>query len=134
MVASQTATTGAIELTASDLVKVNKGQLIRGRNALGDIINPTYRSQEYAKEKYSRNPTAGYGNPDLYDTGSFYNSIRFHIEGTIIKWESTDSKAPDLLAKYGSVLGVYENIMLQEYRKSKLYPLMRQIIKAETGL
>lgn len=139
MVAQETATVGAVELTMDKLVDVNREQMLAGRDANGDEIQPSYKyyqydsNQTYADYKNKKNPKAGYGIPDLYDTGSFYKSISFYIEGVQMKWNATDEKTPDLLKKYGSVLGVYENEALKAYRQNTLLPLVIQIIKAATG-
>lgn len=124
---------GAIELTANQLADVNREQLDAGRDAKGDSISPAYRSNEYAKYKYGINPKPGYGIPDLKDTGSYYSKIKFYIEGSDINFYDTDSKANSIFAKYGSVLGVYENTALEKYRREFLYPLIIQLTNATLG-
>lgn len=138
MVANKTATVGALELLSKDVADVQRDQLRHGRNSLGDSITPNYKyylvgeKETYADFKNEMNPLAGHGTPDLNLTGSFYASIRFHIEGSIINWEADDPNG--LLSKYKSVLGIYKNDALILFQTRKLYPLMIQIIKAETGL
>lgn len=134
------AASGAIELTAVPLADVNRTQMNVGRNAEGDKIIPDYSmyggSDSYPAMKHEMNPAPGFGTPDLKLTGDFHKSARVYISSGVLKWEATDSKAAELLAKYGKagpVLGVYENAPLENYRIKYLYPAYISIAKAMTG-
>ena len=124
----------AIMSTDIELIEVNKDDLLHGLNALGAKITPRYKSANYAAKKEQRNALPGYGTPDIRQTGSFYDHIEFIIQGKRLIWQNTDVKAPDLLAKYGSLLGVFENNTLQVYRQQYLYPAIATLIKQRTGM
>lgn len=124
----------AILSTDIELIEVNQNNLLRGLNALGVKITPAYKNDAYARRKQQKNSLPPYGTPDLYRTGSFHEKIEFHIQGRRLVWEDSDSKAPDLLKKYGSVLGVSENDLLIKYRKTVLLPVLLRDYKRKTGM
>lgn len=124
----------AIMSTDVELIDVNQENLQSGLNALGVKITPKYKSEAYALRKERMNAQPGFGTPDLKLTGSFYERIEFHINGRQVVWEDTDSKAKDLLAKYGAILGVSENNVLQKYRQQYLFPAIAREIKVKTGM
>ena len=71
-----------------------------GKKPDGSIIG-LYRSEEYAREKFSKNTSAGFGNVDLTLTGSLWRGIQ--ISGFNDKYEifSSDSKYEEITEKYG---------------------------------
>jgi hypothetical protein len=124
----------AIMATDIELIDVNQGNLMEGMNALGLKIEPKYKNPKYALKKEQKNSFPGYGTPDLYVTGSFHEKIELFISGGVLQWENSDGKAADLLAKYGSVLGVFENDRLIKYRSLYLFPATARLIKQQTGM
>lgn len=80
-----------------DLVR---GQLYFGYDGDGLRLAP-YRNKYYAQKKNQQNPAAGYGNPDLYATGQFYQGIMSEVTGGQVTTFSNDPKNDDLTDKYG---------------------------------
>lgn len=74
-----------------------------GEDTTGHFISPGYKRQTYAEMKESMNPKPGLGNPDLFLTGEFYNSLQFNINKSQMTFtvNSKDDKATKLEKKYG---------------------------------
>jgi hypothetical protein len=112
-----------------DFVEENKKQLFEGFNKAGNNLK-TYASADYAFYKYSRNPGPGLGNPDLYDTGAFYQGIQAIVSSGTISIGSTDPKEPELLAKYPGIFGLGGKFK-REFIANKLRPVyMSEVRKA----
>ena len=123
----------SIEETKDEIVKKQKEQLLQGLNAKGEKIG-RYRSNKYARAKNQMNPLPGLGVPDLKLTGAFHAGINVTINTETFKTESTDSKGPDLEAKYGNeILGLNEESK-DEYVKESLRPEFLKRIRKITGL
>lgn len=86
-----------------------------GKRPDGSIIG-LYRSEEYARDKYNKSNSAGFGNVDLTLTGSLWRGIQ--ISGFNGEYEvfSTDSKYEDIADKYG-----YYNFNLSEEERNFLF-------------
>lgn len=72
----------------------------------GDIYSTgtktTYAWDSYKKEKYAKNPRAGYGNVDLINTGAFIDSFKLNKpKQNKYKWGATDSKRNKIVDMYG---------------------------------
>jgi hypothetical protein len=119
----------AILSTDIELIEVNKQNLLRGLSALGAKITPPYKNDRYAQRKQQKNALPPYGIPDIYNTGSFQSRIEFHIAGRVAIWEDSDPKAVQLLEKYGSLLGVFENDLLEKYRILYALPALVREVK-----
>lgn len=88
------------------LADLNRKQLLAGKTAEDAYIQPGYKSAAYARKKNAQNPAPGYGNPDLYKTGSFSRQITATANTTGVAVVSSDYKQDQLLQKYGpKVLG-----------------------------
>lgn len=126
----------SINETAVALENVNRQHLDYGFNALGIKIGSyqPYRDDVYARAKNTKNPNPGLFNPDLYSSGSFYEKIKVTVSARKLTWSDSDVKARDLLAKYGSVLGVFESNALQQYRERFLWPIIIRKFKLQTGI
>jgi hypothetical protein len=80
-------------------------ETIRSRWALGlkpdGSIIGLYAGEDYAREKFSKNSSAGFGNVDLTLTGSLWKGIQ--ISGFKNEYEvfSKDSKYDEIVDKYG---------------------------------
>lgn len=121
----------SLERTQANFIEIQKSQLYAGFNVagikLGDLT--PYASAAYAIDKANRNSLPGLGNPDLYDTGSFYEGITTEVGDDAIKVLSTDSKDPALEKKYpGAVAGLGGPFMV-EYIKV-LQPTLIKTINA----
>ncbi len=93
-----------------DIIDKNREQLMDGFNKEKKRLKK-YASPQYAAKKNRRNPVPGYGNPDLYDTGSFQQAMKLNIQSTTLyEITSTDSKTPDLKKKYGVT---YQHTLVQ---------------------
>ena len=79
------------DLSVSDFTSEQKRQLYQGLNRFGTKLKP-YALQFYAAKKNKMNSNPGYGNPDFFVTGAFYQGITVEREGESIKEFSTDEK------------------------------------------
>lgn len=71
-----------------------------------------YRSVAYSILKNQRNPSPGFGRPDLYDTGSFYRDFNLTVTDDEFEVDSNDEKSEMLKDKYGDkIFGLSESDM-----------------------
>ena len=93
-----------VKANENALIDFNTRQLLEGKDSFDKAIDPIYASAGYAEMKLHLNPR---GVVDLKLTGEFHNSIFIDANQYPIIFKSSDSKADELLAKYGEeVLGV----------------------------
>lgn len=147
MLQKQTATIGAIELTANDLVNVNKVQLEHGMGSDGlplTDLSPEFELPEvgkYLPYKVAKNPLSQ-GRYDMNYSGYSYDTMYMREEGRgniIIDGEGWAKEydlgnvtfAQDLR---GRIFGIYPSDALTTYQHTILYPMSISIVKAETGL
>lgn len=119
----------SLERTQGNFVEIQRQQLFAGFNVagikLGDL--KPYISAAYAIDKANRNALPGLGNPDLYDTGAFYEGIKVEIGSNALKVWSTDSKDEELESKYEGALAGLGGPFLIEYLKVLQPTLIKQI-------
>ncbi len=126
--------TKAIDRTADEMAVLNREQLENGHDRQGHKLKPSYRSKVYAEEKNRMNPGPGMWNPDLILTGAFVESFTAKLSGQSIDFEATESKADDLIEKYGKdVLGL-EDTQQEYYNYEVFYPEFAGEIENKTGL
>jgi hypothetical protein len=115
-----------------DFTEENKKQLFGGYDKFQERLRH-YANAEYAFYKYSKNPAPGLGNPDLFDTGSFYNHIQTIVRSGTISIGSTDSKAPELEVKYPGIFGLGGKYKA-EFIEQNLRPAWMRQVKKELQL
>lgn len=120
-----------IESTKQELADLNRDQLRYGYDKNGERLK-SYSSLTYAIDKNQRNPLAGVGNPDLRDTGKFYNGWKIDVSQTDITFDSTDSKTPDLESKYGQTIFGLTTESKSTYVTNILYDLIKRYIQDKT--
>lgn len=93
-----------LEQSQYEIIAFNRGQLHAGQDNTGGLIDRKYKRKQYALFKEELNPVPGYGTPDLYVSGNFYNGIGVVVNSS--QWNftisSSDSKAPKLELKYST--------------------------------
>ncbi|MDR2775626.1 MAG: hypothetical protein LBC19_12970 [Tannerella sp.] len=110
------------------IVAVNQEQLQMGQKKDGSKVG-WYRSEQYAQFKNSMNPLPPFRVPDLRLTGAFYAGMKLDIAGDSFVISSSDSKAPDLVEKYGEeILGISEE-GAQLVKEEITMPAMRKKTK-----
>jgi len=92
----------SMQQTSFEITALNKTQLYNYGVGSDGIKLTTYKSKYYAKEKSYDNPRPGFGIPDLFVTGAFYNGIGVVINKKTFITDSTDVKASRLELLYGS--------------------------------
>lgn len=93
------AITNGMEQYEEDLVDLNKDQMNeQGVDSKGNRIEPDYAPSTVAV-KTAEGQT--FSHVTLRDTGSFQRSMYLFIQGDSFDFDSSDSKTPDLVAKYG---------------------------------
>lgn len=82
------------------IIDMNTAQLLQGKRSDGSLLNPEYRSDEYAAMKQGMNPRPPYATPDLFLTGDFQEG--FFVKRVKLGWEisSKDKKRQKLVDKY----------------------------------
>ena len=121
----------AIKKNENALIDYNIGQLLKGQDSLGKVLDPPYASASYSEFKLHLNPL---GVVDLKVTGDFHNSIFINANDFPILFDSRDKKAPELLAKYSEdVLGVQDK-NLEEFIRYTVLPDFLDLIRGTARL
>ena len=93
-----------------------------------------YSSAGYSFEKEKKNPSPGYGRPDLFLTGAFYKGFKVTIQPQFYLITSTDSKTKKLIAKYGENIFGLSQFSKDQLVEEKLRKGLANHIFAVTGL
>lgn len=103
-----------IQLNSTEIIRLVKNRLKYGQSVDGGKVG-TYASEEYAAMKHQQNPLAGFGNVDLFLTGSLSDDITVIKKGERFEILSTDEKYSKIANKYGAEeFGLTED-QLQEF-------------------
>lgn len=89
-----------------ELEDINVAQLMEGRDAEGELIEPKYQNPLYEDLKHSMNPKPPKGTPDIKKTGDFHESIVAKPIKGGVKMDATNWKKKKLTKKYGPLLGI----------------------------
>lgn len=123
----------ACRVSGFDIVQSIRSQMLRGERGDNQKIQPKYSSPIYAIDKQRRNPQAGFGNPDLYDTGAFQGGIYIKFGNYNFTIGSNDSKSPDLEAKYTTQIFAL-NTTSREQLIPKIYARLFRSLKQQLGI
>lgn len=118
---------GAID-TSDDLVRLQRFQLLSGKDSEGDIIG-IYRSDAYAFKKFQMNPLPGFRKMDFRLTGDFYKGIFADPREKTVVIDSSDEKTDKLLEINPDIFGLHKE-NASEYSLQYLGPAVTQRIKA----
>lgn len=124
----------AIERTKDAAVDLNREQLYFSSMRSDGSYLQAYRSEFYAEYKERKNPSPGFGSPDLYDTGSFQNKMFAVVKGDELTFDSKDSKTADLVKKYGKLIFGLTSKSLDEYATVTVHRELVRRVKEVTGL
>jgi hypothetical protein len=111
---------GSMEATKGDLVRRQKGQLLRGERADGKKIGK-YKSEAYARRKHALNPLAGEGYMDWALTGELYEEIFADVREQSVVLDTADPKAEKLIEDHGDPFGLNQDNR-GSYAKEELQP------------
>lgn len=104
----------------------------RGIEGMGVEI-ASYAPYKYSTIRSKRYKNQPYNRVTLKDTGKFYESLELIIDDNGFYIDSYDSKAPDLLEKYGKTIFRLTNenlkILLNEYIRPSLTSKLANYIK-----
>lgn len=116
------------------LTQPNKDQLYtKGQKSDGSFLRG-YANGEYAQYKNFLNSLPGLGQPDLFETGAFYNGFFVKVESRSITFGSTDQKSAALEQKYGKeIFGLTEENK-KIYQMTFIRPEIQKYITKVTGL
>lgn len=90
-----------IKSNSERMLTLNKEQLKEGFDKQGKRLRE-YRSDLYAQVKNRMNPLPGYGNPDLFKTGAFFEEFTLRVEQKVYFYMySQDAKYFTLVKNYG---------------------------------
>lgn len=129
-------TVRVIEATGDKYLDINRSQMMEGKGRDRNIgrYSQSKLGRTYAKIKNNMNPDAGLGNVDLRLTGSFQDKMMLIVTGNDIEIDSTDEKAPDLLAKYGGQIYGLNSKNHPVYNETVFLPAFIDEIERITGL
>lgn len=88
----------AVRANEQAVADMNRAQLFEGLQSTGELIEPQYQSDSYARYKFTLNPL---GVVDLKVTGAFYSGIFVSADKFPIYLFSRDEKTRKLVGKYG---------------------------------
>jgi hypothetical protein len=122
----------SLESTKGDLLRRQKGQMLRGERADGSKIGQ-YKSDAYAKRKFRMNPLAGEGNMDWALTGKLYDELFVDVRENSLVVDTADPKAEHLIEEHGDPFGLNKRNS-GAYAKEELQPeavmrIRKQILK-----
>lgn len=126
----------SVEETKDAAVSFVKGQLHYGEDGSGHLLNPKYKSRQYAKKKEAENPIPGFGTPDLFLKGDFTAGIEEVVNASSYSFtiDSTDSKAPKLEGQYGKEIYALNDQNKEYYSTEILKPHLIENLKNQLGL
>ena len=85
-----------------EIIELNKSQLLDDGEDSEGVKLKEYSDYYYANRKHKRNPSPGFGVPDLYDKGDFYDGFKMKLNNKkSYDIFSTDSKNNKLVKQYG---------------------------------
>lgn len=117
----------------SNLRNLKEDEFLRGERPDGSIIG-IYRNLFYGQQKNRKNPLAGFLHVDLIDTGAFVNSSRLlKQQAGIYRFGFTDSKAPDLLERYGRDIAGLSQETFNKFQIDIIKPRFVRKIKNSLG-
>lgn len=110
-----------------------KGQLKSGKDKTGAAIIPSYlvnnyANRRYAIKKYASNSLPGYGNPDLYLSGSLYEALKLARTSNTLTITSSVSYFEHIDKKYGEQPFGLDEDSKDIYRENVLFPLLSKRI------
>lgn len=115
-----------------EIIRLEQQQMLSGKKADDSHIGQ-YKSGKYALMKWQQNPLAGMGNVDLHLTGAFFNDMFVDVRTLSFVMDSGDSKAGDLIDKYGDPFGLSLESRVKIATET-IMPLYRERFKEVTGL
>ncbi|KIO75574.1 hypothetical protein TH53_19745 [Pedobacter lusitanus] len=120
--------------TKADMILLNQIQLYNhGIDANGNLLTP-YKSDSYARKKFSRNPGPGFGQPDLKDTGEFYQDYTLSANRTDYELDSSNMKSSALKKHYGDAIFGLTKDNKKVYALGVFYSAIQRYITFKTGL
>lgn len=124
--------TDSVMETEEQLLDVNREQLLDGKDKDG-ADNPDYSNyMGYGDTKMEMNPrNRGYYDMNL--TGNSFRNMLLYLNGRNIEVHTSGEAAEWDRLYGGRFFGIGDNIHLENYRISFLYPQIIKNIKNETG-
>lgn len=130
-----------VQQTSYEIETLNKQQLYNygvrssatGVNSKVDKLSP-YKSKYYAKEKNIMNPRPGYGVPDLFLTGKFYQGFTVVVKQNSFEVDSVDSKSESIKKRYGDDIFGLTGYNTKVYALGVFYTQFKKFVTLKTGL
>lgn len=117
----------AVDQTADQLVRLQRFQLLTGKDSSGGTIG-IYRSDRYAFKKFLMNPLPGFRRMDFRLTGDFYKGIFADARENSVVIDSSDEKTGRLLDINPDIFGLSKQ-NASEYAKQYMGPVATKLIK-----
>jgi len=123
----------SVLLTGDKAILLNQEQLYRlSQDSDGRQLKP-YSSGDYAEYKHSINPFLSTGQPDLRETGAFYDAFQVEVNSKTIKFDSTDGKTAKLERKYSSKIFGLNKYNMAYFANQHVIPKIREELRVLTG-
>lgn len=118
------------------LADLNREQMLRGENAHGGKITPSYlndpffktpeQARKYAqwKQEITPNPRRDFATPNLIIRGDFHESITAKISSRIVRFETATLLGRKVTAKFTNVLGM--NPESRYYIRKQILPQVKR--------
>lgn len=120
--------------TSFEITALVEHQIYHGLLSTGAKISPQYAGKDYAKKKALMNPLAGYGTPDAFLKGNFYNAMGVSVSGGNYDIESTVEYAQKLVNSYGDNFMRLSQANLKVYAEGEFFEAFKKYFTAKTGL
>lgn len=124
----------AAVLTKDKIPPLIKGQLTQGKSGTGRKITPLYKNASYARKKYRMNPVPGYGVPDLYLSGGYYDTLDAKVDPEGITVESDKPYARYVDENYSGEVTKMARDSKEVFIEESYSPALADVIEKQTGL
>lgn len=111
-------------------VRKQKEQLSKGEDSLGDLFGTyTQATEDIAKTESPRKPKKA-GQPYNFEyTGGLFDGMQLIVNKDSALFYSTDSKTPELIAKYDGLFGLQEDNLKEIIQRAILPSLVLELRK-----
>ncbi len=123
----------AMQENAEVMAQLNREQLERGRNALGQLIRPKYASKYYANKKQRMNSKPPKGTPDIKLTGELYEELSVENQGNDFYFGSETNHTGYMTDRYDELFGLAPKSK-EAYVQKDLLPIFLKKIRAALGV
>ena len=120
----------SIKNVEPDLLKINKGQLLKSKDALGKPLTNLKTGSQYLSSAYARRK--GKRTPNLYDTGQFQSEMFLEVDEKRWFIDSFDNKTKYLTENYGNnIFGISDKQRAKQLTGKSFKRLYERLVLAK---